>query len=368
MIADRFWELLSKKVFAEANDSELKEFEELLLGHSYLKDTAEALTALGHQSYSAEQSKEGESAFQKHIKKIREENDDLDESPVLFISETQTENKRDAWKPNRKWIIPLASSLVILVLFFVFKNNITSSYTTNKSASPLSQVTTKPGSKTQIQLPDGSIVWLNASSNLTYGKDFGKDLREVNLVGEAFFDVVKDPAHPFIIHTKVIDVKVLGTEFNVKAYPNDAYTETSLIRGRVEVTVKNRPGEKHYLNPNEKVTVANNILNEQPQTTAKSPTIIATQPLTYSHADSTIIETSWVENKLIFQENETFKDVALKMERWYGVHISFADEEVAKIRPFGSFTNETISQALDALRETFQFNYKMNGNEITISK
>ena len=56
------------------------------------------------------------------------------------------------------------------------------------------------------------------------------------------------------------------------------------------------------------------------------------------------------------------------MERWYGVHISFADEEVAKIRPFGSFTNETISQALDALRESFRFNYKMNGNEIIISK
>ena len=212
------------------------------------------------------------------------------------------------------------------------------------------------------------LVWLNASSNLTYEKDFGKDLREVNLVGEGFFNVVKDPAHPFVIHTKVLDVKVLGTEFNVKAYPNDAYTETSLIRGSVEVTIKNRPNERHYLKPNEKMSVANDILNVAEKTNEISKPIILTEPLTYYHADSTVVETSWVENKLIFQENETFREVALKMERWYGVHISFGDDGVAEIRPFGSFTNETITQALDALREGFRFNYKINGDDIVITK
>jgi transmembrane sensor len=217
-------------------------------------------------------------------------------------------------------------------------------------------------------LPDGSRVWLNASSDLTYDKDFGKNLREVNLVGEAFFDVVKDPAHPFIIHTKVIDVKVLGTKFDVKAYPNDAYTETSLIRGSVEVTVKNRPNEKHYLKPNEKVSVANNI-GERLEKVTKSRPLILTESLTYYHADNTIIETSWVDNKLVFQENETFKDVALKMERWFGgVNISFADEDVANYRIYGSFTTETITQALDALHEAFRFNYKRTGNNILITK
>lgn len=369
MIADRFWELLSKKVFAEANDSELKEFEEFLSNHPDLKDTAEALMMLGHQSYPAEKNSEAEIAFQKHIEKITDSNTDFNEISLLISSETGAENKANSWKRVRKWIIPVSATFVILLLILVFKNNITSSYPATKNKSSLSQVTTKPGSRTtQIQLPDGSTVWLNSSSNLTYDKDFGKDLREVNLIGEAFFDVVKDASHPFIIHTKVIDVKVLGTEFNVRAYPNDAYTETSLIRGSVEVTVRNRPGEKHYLKPNEKMTVANNILNEQPQNYTRATPIIATAPLTYYQVDSTIVETSWVENKLIFQENETFKEVALKMERWYGVHISFADEEVAMIRPFGSFTNETISQALDALRESFRFNYKINGNEIIISK
>ena len=92
---------------------------------------------------------------------------------------------------------------------------------------------------------------------MTYDKNFGKNIREVNLTGEAFFDVTKDSSHPFIIHTNVIDIKVLGTEFNVRSYPNDANTETSLIRGKVEVTVKNRANEKIYLEPNEKLVVAN---------------------------------------------------------------------------------------------------------------
>jgi hypothetical protein len=216
-------------------------------------------------------------------------------------------------------------------------------------------------------LPDGSSVWLNASSNLTYDKDFGKELREVNLTGEAFFDVVKDPSHPFIIHTKVIDVKVLGTEFNVKAYPNDAFTETSLIRGSVEITVKNRPNEKHYLRPNEKMSVANNILGEEVHRPNKAEPFILTQPLTYYQTDSSVIETSWISNRLIFQQNETFREIALKMERWYDVHINFANTEAAdEYRPFVSFQNETITQALDELKEGYKFNYKIDGNNIII--
>src|ERR1041384_6696812 len=88
--------------------------------------------------------------------------------------------------------------------------------------------------------------------------------------------------------------------------------------------------------------------------------MVSVQPLTYYHADSSIIETSWVENKLVFQENETFREVALKMERWYGVHIQFADDQVGEYRMYGSFTNETIKQALDALKIGFNFNYRVN--------
>src|SRR6185295_18900551 len=155
--------------------------------------------------------------------------------------------------------------------------------------------------------------------------------REVSLTGEAFFDVTKDSSHPFIIHTSVMDIKVLGTAFNVRSYPGDASTETSLIRGKVEITVKNRSNAKIYLNPNEKLTVLNNVTvnkitaSQGPVKNASEKTLSVDQ-LNYSPVDSTPIETAWVDSKLRFQKNETFKEVALKMERWYAVTIIFDDK------------------------------------------
>jgi len=279
---------------------------------------------------------------------------------------------------SKKWLISVGVLAAILAGFFILKDMAGSSEEKNKKQSTLSQVSTKPGSRTQIQLPDGSVVRLNSSSSLTYDKNFGKNIREVNLTGEAFFDVTKDSSHPFIIHTNVIDIKVLGTAFNVRSYPNDVNTETSLIRGKVEVTVKNRANEKIYLEPNEKLVVANDnstiktLANQHDEGNKKtdiSPKpIYSVQHLTYYPVDSTVIETSWVDNRLIFQENETFKEVALRMERWYGVQINFTSEKVAGYRPFASFKNETIPQALDELKLGFKFNYKIEGNIITITQ
>jgi ferric-dicitrate binding protein FerR (iron transport regulator) len=365
MTADRFWALLSKKISAEASQDELDEFEKLMSNHPDWKSTAEALDALWQQTLPSEDS-EATEAFELHIQKMKQlgiefnshQSDYLDVAPA-----------KEAGNPKTKrWLLSTGGILVVTIGFFVIRNIATTPAKTLPAAAPISQVITESGSQTHIQLPDGSTVWLNASSNLTYDKEFGKNLREVNLTGEAFFDVIKDPAHPFIIHTKVIDVKVLGTQFNVKAYPNDAYTETSLIRGNVEVTVKNRPNEKHSLKPNEKISVANNI-DEKVEKIKKANPLILTESLTYYHVDSTIIETSWVDHKLVFQENETFKDVALKMERWFGgITIHFADDEVANYRIYGSFTNETITQALDALSEANNFKYKNTGTNIIISK
>ncbi len=366
MIIDRFWELLSKKESGEANTAELKEFEEILLTHPECGKTANVLSSLNFHS-DAFAVGEVEQAFENHLDRMKNADIEFSDAGPHDI-EAKPKHKNN----TRNWWIISASATILLVTLFICNALNTSE---KKNISKLSQVATKPGSKTQIQLPDGSTVWLNASSSITYDKNFGKSIREVNLSGEAFFDVTKDSSHPFIIHTNVIDIKVLGTAFNVRSYPGDANTETSLIRGKVEVTVKNRSNEKVYLEPNEKLIVANNNVTVNKSTIAQTPVksasekpIYSVQHLTYYPVDSTIIETSWVDNKLIFQENETFGEVALKMERWYGVKINFSDEEVSQIRLFGSFTNETVSQALDALRETFGFNYKISGNVITITK
>lgn len=370
MAIERFWDLLSKKDCGSATEAELKELEGILLAHPEYGNTAEILSVLNLQSGNFESDAETEQAFDLHVRRMKNADVPFEELTGVYSEPAPVEKTS-----RRKWWLPAGIAAVIVLSFFILKNNLFSETGTSQR-STLSRVITKPGSKSQIQLPDGSTVWLNASSTLTYDKNFGKTIREVNLIGEAFFNVTKDSSHPFIIHTNVIDVKVLGTSFNVKSYPNEANTETSLIRGKVEVTVKNRFNEKIYLEPNEKLVVANGVAENhipghkpaEKETESLAKPLYSVQHLNYYPVDSAIIETSWVDNRLLFQSEETFSEVALKMERRYGVQISFASEKVAMYHPFGSFRNESISQALDALRLGLKFNYKMEGNKITITQ
>jgi ferric-dicitrate binding protein FerR (iron transport regulator) len=105
-------------------------------------------------------------------------------------------------------------------------------------------IASAPGERKTVTLADGSSVILNANSQLILSPSFNKKNRDLTLRGEAFFDVHQDAGHPFIIHTRQMDVKVLGTSFNVMAYENDRKTETSLISGALEVTVKMAPKKR----------------------------------------------------------------------------------------------------------------------------
>jgi ferric-dicitrate binding protein FerR (iron transport regulator) len=159
----------------------------------------------------------------------------------------------------------------------------------------------------------------------------------------------------------------LGTAFNVKAYPDEKTTETSLIRGSVEVTLDKRPGEHIILKPNEKLVVANE--DEKAETKmdpAKKDPKVAISELTHIN-DTTIVETSWVHNELIFRD-ETFSDIAKKMERWYGVTIIIEDEKIALERLSGTLTTETVQEALNALQYSEKFHYSIKGNTILITQ
>ena len=228
-------------------------------------------------------------------------------------------------------------------------------------------------------MPDGTKVWVNAGSKLTYDNNYGNKLREVSLFGEAFFDVVKNSEKPFVIHTLKMDIKVLGTAFNVRCYPNEKKTETSLIRGRIEVTLKDRPNEKIYLSPNEKLTLMDDALVSSDNSTKTNNNkkddrfaqllqpIVAIGHVTTMPVNNTIIETSWVENKLEFR-SETFEEVASKMERWYAVNIFIEGDALKHEHLTGSFETETVEQALTALQYTTKFKFNINKNNITITK
>ena len=373
MNKDRIWTLMSRKLSGEATQAELFELNDLVKKHP---DTYIPLQYIDEfWTIPAEADDEFlEATFHLHSERMKEKGFDLD----INKHETGSLNLDFPLKNNRlkKFLWAGAATAVAAVIVFFSFFSPTSSATLASEKTAPSEVSTKNGSRTKIQLPDGSAVWLNSSSKLVYdNNNFGTTIREVSLVGEAYFDVVKNPAKPFVIHTAKMDIKVLGTAFNVKCYPGEKTTETSLIRGSVEVTLKDRQ-EKIIMKPDEKLIINNDDVTalkintpalKQHTIAEKMNPIIQLSHLTLYPKDSTVVETGWVENRLIFSD-ERLEEIAKKMERWYGVTIIIANEKLKKELLTGSFEKETIAQALNALQITTLFSYKINKDIITISK
>ena len=273
------------------------------------------------------------------------------------------------------WGGGIAAIVVAGILVFVNAGKTNHKLVSKSVQSQQREVMAKRGTRSKLILPDGTQVWLNADSKLTYLNTFNNELREVNLDGEAFFDVVKDAKRPFVVHTSGIDIKVLGTAFNVKSYQQESTIETTLLRGMIEVTTRDdtktpkvilRPHEKlvfkksdNELSAGDKIEVKPNPKSEKVQDARMAIIPVISRP------DSVMKETSWVYNKLVF-EGENFKEVSLKMERWYNVRIDFRDEKLMRYRLKGTFQNETIQQALEALKLIAKFDYVMNGNDVEI--
>lgn len=372
MEQDYIWNLIAKKLSGEAVEEELQELEKQLRKNPELHYPMQTIIDLWRSEQPSAQ-EEAHGAFNRHVERMQHLK--VDYKP----QENSTTDHGEGRKYKRSFLWPALSLAAIgCVLFFGLKSFWAD---VPVSADPLrhaekaiSEVSTKNGFKTNLILPDGTKVWLNAGSNLTYDSAYGKNIREVALSGEAFFDVVKNKEKPFIIHTSKINIKVLGTEFNVRSYPTDKTTEASLIRGSIEVTFKDKPNKKIILKPNEKIVVENErsvgavveTAHQDNSAKVKEVPEPAVKNLTYEYKTGAIIETSWVENKLIFQD-ESFEDIARQLERWYGVSIRFENQQLKENHLTGSFKNETIKQALDALKFTASFHYEIdNNNNITI--
>ena len=228
---------------------------------------------------------------------------------------------------------------------------------------------TPRNARSKMTLADGSSVTLNSDSRFKYPASFDGPAREVFLTGEAFFTIQKDPAHPFIIHTNKMTIRVLGTSFNVRCYPDDDAMETTLIQGSIEVTFPDRPADKIILKPTDKLVIRNDSATSQAaikpekekgreedasadslSTPGQTNTKYSLTGLTYyRNQRSTIVETSWMDNKLVFNAEE-LQSVIRKMERWYGARIVIDNEELKTLPFTGLFQNETINEALYALK------------------
>ncbi len=230
-------------------------------------------------------------------------------------------------------------------------------------------VGTEKGSRSSLILPDGSRVWLNSDSKLSYGANFGKHDRVLTLTGEAYFDVVKDPDHPLVILTPTVTVKVLGTAFNVRAYPDEKNTTTTLVRGSVQVSVNKEKKLSYILRPDEKLIVDNhsglpNQENNSETRTDKRPDRIT--KIKIVKTDSIPPEAQWIKNKLVFI-NKPLYEVASILSRWYGVSVIVDGSEEMRTREYtGFFENQDIQSVMESLRLAGGFKYKMENNTILI--
>ncbi|WP_407643615.1 FecR family protein [Chitinophaga japonensis] len=222
----------------------------------------------------------------------------------------------------------------------------------------------KAGERKKLQLPDGSALQLNGGSTLTLAADFNQHNRNVYLSGEAYFEVAPDARRPFLVHTPAILIKVLGTAFNVKAYPEDTVTETSLLEGAIQVYANSSAG-RHVL-PEKGVLLSSRcklqVANPEAKAGRSSAGYLPAPQyrVMLLSGDTTLdkpMETDWTRGRLTFND-QPFDVIARELERWYGVQIRFEQEQLKQYRFVATFDKENIDQVLRALQATSSFHYR----------
>lgn len=226
-------------------------------------------------------------------------------------------------------------------------------------------------SPTTITLQDGTKVWLNSGSTLNCAPDFGKKYREVKLSGEAYFEVTHNAEKPFIVEAgSFMKVKVLGTTFNIKAYPDDPYIEAALITGKITINLDDESLAPIILKPHEKATFwlkDSSKSKTAVQKKIKIPVSWQINSIKLNPVDQHISELSWIRGELAFNDI-SFEELAYDLERTYHVSIEFKDERLKDYHLTGVFKGENLNEVLQALQVTTPFKYEIAGQKVSIYK
>lgn len=274
------------------------------------------------------------------------------------------EEKRRSTSPGLWYKIAAAVALLVAATF-LFRGHHAARMKEQPVTATVTRVTVKNGEQKQLTLEDGTKIWLNGGSALSWGSGFGSSNRQVRLEGEGFFEVAKDAALPFTVETEKVTITVLGTSFNVKDYGNEDNVQTTLISGSIQVSLNNDASKKILLSPREKLTVMKGQVQRQAAGVAVNPLKYKVQALVpLSPTDSNeISETAWMGDKIAFVD-EPFGEVAKKMEHRYNVHIFFKNAALKKVVMRGVFEKESVQKALKILQMITPFRYDQAGDSI----
>lgn len=253
-------------------------------------------------------------------------------------------------RPARQWyavalkiaamfLLPL---FITLSAYFFLKNKAMDSFINRKYT-----VTMHNGDRGEVILPDGTKLYLNSATTISYAPDFGKNTRTITLNGEALLHVAKDKSKPFLVETRTMTVKVVGTTFNVRANDNDSTTETSLIEGAVDITTKESHPRTLSLKPNQKAVV--NIY--EGKASVENTDLYA--------------ETAWRRGELIFRSS-SFDEIAKELETYYGVEIDLKGQGNREEHFSGTFQEDNLGAALRILQQHYRFSYSIVGSKAKI--
>lgn len=287
-----------------------------------------------------------------HINKIETENvnKNIDYYPNFnsILNKLNKKNTNDKiLKVRKKTFYPIVVSIVSFILISAISLYFLGVF---NSSQPIkwNKKVTKLGQKSIITLLDGTRITLNADSKLFYPSKFGKKIREVRLEGEAYFEVTHNSAKPFVVKSGELTTTVLGTKFNIKAYPTEKNIKVALVKGKVRVANKSKSDFKElYLKPQQQV-----IYNKNNKT----------EKIVVFNTRKTI---GWRNNVLVF-ENEKLKDVLVLLERTFGIKIEIKKELLGNKRISANFENESFWGIIEVIKYLTNFETKsiMENNEL----
>ncbi len=273
-------------------------------------------------------------------------------------------------KTRRHYRYIVAAACLIFFLssiFFIHKR-----YRDAEENAEWEQIVTNKGERKFFHMNDGTEIWLNSESVLRVKKGYGVKHRILDLKGEAYFSVAKNKKLPLHVHALGNEIEVLGTVFNVKAYPEERKMETSLIEGSVKLHVNGAQGKKDYeLNPGDKVEITNKKIVEQytnaslKKNTESAQIVIEDVDYKKISVDNKeVLELMWTKNKLVFN-NDALETVVKKMERWYNRTIVIQSDSIKAESFSGVFKERNCEQVLDLLKQTGgKFDYKVENGII----
>ena len=351
MDTNRIIELLARKMAGEATPEELKQLNELISMYPDAVYYEEILKEIWDTSAGrAAEETDMTQAWLLHQLKYQ---DDFtaDDEIAVYSSQGRFES-----------LFTIAAGLMIVILIGFACWNM------NHKEESMIQITAGKGMRKQFMLPDSTLVWLNAGSHLSYTSGFNrKHSRKVFLSGEAFFDVKHLKGKPFIVRTEKISVKVLGTAFNVQAYPDERTSRTTLLRGSIEMYVNGSADQKVILSPSEKFEFSEVTQRHGKGMRKEKKNLILinhVRPVKIGQSEY-IEETSWKDNRLVFK-NESFHELKPKLERWFNIRISMESSVTSSYRFTGVFTKENITEALTAMQLIKPFTFKLTAHDLTI--